>query len=274
MPGLQSLPQAQPQQQFSGQPFPGQQPQGQQFPSHGFPGHTYQVQPPQQAAQFPPQFQPQAQGFPPQYQTQYQTQAQPAPQPQAAPVPPVAAPATPTHGAGQQGPQSQAQALNRQLIDLARTLEQLIPGYQIMQSLLLDLSTSPAAQTGAALDETVHGLKDALYYHGATLGAIRRLLCGETTPAVLSSLAVAFHALSQVQTRIRPLLERLTMAAPIANRASVSGLIQSVTSADPLLAQAGSAIQALIGPQIWEAARTRVQERLIERAAEARRQES
>lgn len=254
-------------------PFPQSLPQQQvptpQFPSQGYPGQSYQMQP------YPNPYQPSPQPGGPSYQTQTMYQAQAAPQPQAAPVPPVAFPTVspPSQGGGQQGPQSQAQALSRQLVELARTLEQLIPGYQIMQSILLELTVAPSGQPITWRDETLRSLKDALYYHGATLGAIRRLLCGETTPAVLTNLAMAFQALSQVQTEARPLLERLIMVAPLPIRSAISSLTQSVTAADTLLGQAGAAIQALVGPQIWETARTRIQEKTI-RKAESDRNES
>ncbi|MFZ5817354.1 MAG: hypothetical protein ACOY93_18985 [Bacillota bacterium] len=215
-----------------------------------------------------PSAQPQFQAAQPPFQPGFQTQVQQQPvmQQQAAPVAPVACPAyTPPFGAQaagqpQQAAPTPAQMLARQMVDLARTLEQLIPGYQIMQSILVELQATGAAQPVAGFREAVEGLKDAVYYHGATLGTIRRILCGEMSPNVLTNLAVAFLSLGQVQTRIRPLLERLTMAAPTTVRGSIASLTQTVTASDLLLGQAGSAIQGIVGPQVWDAARSRVQE--------------
>lgn len=304
-PGLQQTPAGWPGMPGLQAPFSQAQPQAAHQSAHGYPSHTYQVQPypapsvqpgqfqpssqPQFQAQpqfqFQPQFQlqPQAQpaqyppSYPPQYQTQTQAQVQPSPQqPQAAPVTPVSPPASPySSGAqpgshqGQQNPaQAQAQAVARQLIEVARTLEQLIPGYQIAQSVLLELSPAPSTQQASGHNEAIESLRDALYSHGACLGTIRRLLCGETTPAVLSNLVVAFHSLSQAHTRSRPLLERVTAVAPLSQRGSLTSLNQMLTQADSLLGQVGSTIQTLVGPHLWEAARPRTPEKATaERAA-------
>lgn len=269
MPGLQS-PLASQAPQFP--PNPAQFPPG-TVPQQGapsYPGQSYTV--------YPPQAQPGAQpGFPhqfqapqpaPQYQPPYQGHFQPAPQQQYQPpqaqapgVAPVAFPSSP-YGSqppapGQQPP-SPAQMLARQLTDVARTLEQLFPGYQIVQSILLDLSTSGHPHAG--IDDAARSLKDALYYHGATLGAIRRLLIGETNPAVLTGLAAAIQSLNRAQSQARPLLERLIQAGPASARGAAANAAQTLTTSDVLLGQATGAIQALVGPGAWETARSRMAE--------------
>jgi hypothetical protein len=284
-PGLQGPPQGLPFPQAPGQPFPGQsytvyppqqplpafpspyQPQGQSPPQ--FPGPAQFQIPPQFPGptqfQVPPQFPGPAQfQAPPPFQTAGPFQAQPGPQPQTAQVAPVAFPTSPygaqaPQGQGQgQAPPSPAQVLAKQLMDIARLLEQLIPGYQMAQSVLMDLAAP--GQTVSGLDDASRGVKDVLYYHGATLGAIRRLLLGETTPAVLTGLAAAVQALTRTQSRVRPLLEKLIQAAPATSRGTVTNAAQTFTAGDPLLGQATSAVQALVGPQAWESARGRIPE--------------
>jgi hypothetical protein len=231
VPGLQTAPFGSP-----GPQFPPQAPAPQPYP-----GQSYMVYPP---------FGSQPGGRPP------------GPQPQGAQVPPVTFPASPYSGGpsqqGQQAPPSPAQMLARQLTEVARTLEQMIPGFQLVQSALLDL-TAAGSPPMPGLGEAVKGLKDALYYHGAALGAIRRLLMGETSPAVLTNLAAAVQRLGRVQSESRHLVERVTQNAPAPMRGAAVNLAQSTTAADALLGQATAAIQALVGPQVWEAARQSLQ---------------
>lgn len=187
-------------------------------------------------------------------------QAPPGFQGQTQPVPPVAFPASPyaapAPGPGQPAPQSQAQAAARQLVELARTLEQLIPGYQALQAILFELSGSPGASPGP-LREALRGLKGCVYYHGATLGTIRRLLLGETSPAVLIALAAAFQALAQEHENARPGVEQALSALPPAMSGGLSSLLQGAGNPDSVLQKAAAAVQAITGPQIWEAARGR-----------------
>jgi len=197
--------------------------------------------------QFPPQFAPQPQG-------------QASVQPQAAPVAPVAFPNSPYGGAQPQGqpqPQQQpnpAQVMTQQLVQMAKSLEQLIPGYQALLSLLLEASgPSPSP----SLNEAVRSVEKCLYYHGATLGSIRRLLCGETSPNVLTNLAAGFHGLTQVQPRLRAAADQVTSLVPSAQRSLTANLLQSLSTADSTLAGVGTAIQNFVGPQAWEGARTR-----------------
>lgn len=196
------------------------------------------------------------------YQAQYQAPpAQPAVQQQAAPVAPVPAPGTPYHptqAPNQGAPQNPAQALARQLVEIARTLEQLFPGYQAIQAILTELASAPGGLAGPALNEAIQGVKESLYQHGATLGFIRRLLSGETSPALLTHLSAAYHALQQVHTRTRPAVERALMAYPIAPQSPIAGLLQSAAArTDGLINQVGAGLQAILGPHAWEAGRSR-----------------
>lgn len=190
----------------------------------------------------------------PVYQPPFQAPA--GMQGQAQPVAPVAFAAAPAPGPAQPVPQSQAQAAARQLIELARTLEQLIPGYQTLQAILFELSSSPGASPGA-LREALRGLKSCAYYHGATLGTIRRLLLGETSPAVLMALAAAFQALAQEHEKARPGVEQALSVLPPAVSSGLTSLLQGAGNPESLLQRAASAVQAITGPQIWEAARGR-----------------
>lgn len=191
-----------------------------------------------------------------------QAAAIPAPaQPQPAPGYPYRAPVQQqpvTQAPAQQGQVSPAQAFGQQLMAIAKTLEQAIPFLQISQSVLLDWRTTPGAQAPPAVDELIGGLQQAAYYHGATLGAIRRFLCGETDPSVLSALALGFHHLHRVHSEIRPRLDQLTLVAPPQMQSAISSLTQIASQVDPLLMQAGTAIQSAIGPQNMEAARLRL----------------
>lgn len=202
-------------------------------------------------------------GQPQPYQAQFQGQPQPAMQGQAAPVPGVPFPSTPygpAQGQGQPGPQGQAQPQGpaRQLVELARTLEQLIPGYQALEAILFELSASSGGRPAiAGISEAVRGLKSCLYFHGATLGTIRRMLVGETSPTVLIALAAAFQLLAQEHGRARPMVEQALGAMPPAMLGPLSPILQNVGTVDGLLQKAGAAIQALVGPQAWEAGRER-----------------
>jgi len=194
-----------------------------------------------------------------QYQLPFQAPS--ALQGQTQPVAPVPFPASPYAQPGpvqgQPAPQSQAQMAARQLVELARTLEQLIPGYQALQAILFELSGSPGANTGA-LREALRGLKSCVYYHGAALGTIRRLLLGETSPAVLMALAAAFQALAQEHERARPGVEQALSALPPAMSGGLHSLLQGAGNPESILQRATAAVQAITGPQIWEAARGRV----------------
>jgi len=183
-------------------------------------------------------------------------------QPQAALAAPAPFPATPFGGAqafpptslpvqGQAQP-NPAQWLTQQLVQTARSLEQLFPGYQALLSLLLEASNSLPSP---ALSEAVRHVEEGLYYHGATLGAIRRILCGEANPSVLTNLATGFHGLSRTQPRVRAAAEQVLSMMPSVRQTLTGALVQSVAAADGLLATAGNAIQTLVGPQAWEAAR-------------------
>ncbi len=122
---------------------------------------------------------------------------------------------------------------------------------------LLELAAVPQGATASGVQEASSLLKEATYYHGATLGAIRRLLFGDTNPTVLTLLASSYHLLVENQSQLRPVLDRLFMSAPVTMRPTLTGLGQSLTSGDTALGQAGTALQALVGPQIWETARGR-----------------
>ncbi|MEW8979096.1 MAG: hypothetical protein AB2385_11880 [Symbiobacterium sp.] len=165
--------------------------------------------------------------------------------PQAAPVAPAPFPTSPN---GAQPPM-----LAQQLVHVARSLEQLFPGYQALVSLLLEAT---ATRPSPRLQEAVRSAEEALYYHGATLGAIRRILCGEASANVLMNLATAFHHLSRAQPRVRAAADQVLALVPSAQHGLMGSLVQSAAAADGVLAQAGTAIQALVGQQAWESART------------------
>lgn len=182
-------------------------------------------------------------------------------QPQAAlaapapfPAGPYGAPPFAPAGATAQGqqPPNPAQVLTQQLVQTARALEQLFPGYQALLSLLLEASS---AAPSPALNEAVRSVEEGLYYHGATLGAIRRILCGEATPNVLMNLAAGFHGLSRIQPRMRAAAEQVLSVMPSVRHSLTGSLVQSVAAADGVLGTVGTAIQSLVGPQTWEMAR-------------------
>ena len=211
-------------QPFGGQQFPGQPFGGQQYGAQQFPGA--------------------------------------APSPQAAPVSPVACPAyVPPSGAQTQG-QSQAQSIQqayaRQMQAVARSLEQMIPGVQIMISVLQEVLGSPRGQTLAGANTLVSALREVVFQHFAALGAIRRFLCGEATPQVLTALSVAMNQLTRLQAQARPLVERIVMGASPELRGTVSSLSQTVTAADTLASQAANMVRGMVGQQIWDAASTQV----------------
>jgi len=141
----------------------------------------------------------------------------------------------------------------QQLVQMAKSLEQLIPGYQALLSLLLEAaSTAPSP----SLNEAKRAVEECLYYHGATLGAIRRILCGEATPGVLTNLATGFHRLSQSQPRLRAAADQVLAVVPSARQSLTGSLLQTLGTADGTLGQVGSTIQSLVGPQAWETARS------------------
>lgn len=243
---------------------PQAHPYGQQTPAQPYgsqpPAHPYA--PPSMAQPFSQQPYPQPQ--PPQYaqtQTYSQQQAQPylPPQTQAAPVPPVPAPAYPQGaGAGQPGAQSAHQAYAQRLITIAKSLEQIIPPIQLSISVLEDVVDSPL---GAGFTDAARALgtvKNTAYHHFGALGAIRRFLCGESTGAVLQSLAIHLNRAARLQGELQAQLEQLASIATPDLRTTLGQLAQSWSSAETHLGQAASAAQSAVGTQTWEAARARV----------------
>lgn len=257
-PGLQQLPAGWPGTPGLQAPLP-----------QGYPGQSYMVPPPG----MPPGYQPAGRPSAP-YQAQYQAPPpQPAVQQQAAPVAPVASPGSPYHpnqAPAQGAPQNPAQALARQLVEIARTLEQLFPGYQAIQAILSEMATAPSGIGLPGLNEAIQGVKESLYHHGATLGFIRRLLSGETSPALLTHLSAAYHALQHVHTRTRPTVERALMSYPIAPQSPLAGLLQSAAArTDGLINQVGAGLQAILGPHAWEAGRSRSEQLIAPLGAES-----
>ena len=191
------------------------------------------------------------------YGPQAPVQAQPQAA-MAAPVPfsagPFSAPSHPQAGlpAQAQQPPNPAQLLTQQLVQTARSLEQLFPGYQALLSLLMEASSTAPSP---ALQEAIRNVEEGLCYHGATLGAIRRILCGEATPSVLMNLAAGFHGLSRTQPRVRAAAEQVLALMPSARQSLTGSLVQSIAAADGVLGPVGNSIQTLVGPQAWEAAR-------------------
>lgn len=241
------------------------QPGNPQFGFAGFDGLAQPYVQPQPYAQ-PQQYaqpQPYAQSVPftlPQQYVQPQPYAQPQqyaqPQSQAVPVAPVASPyAPPGAGFPQAGAQpSPQQALMRHVIGIAKSLEQLLPSYQMLVSLLSD-----RGQAIGGVDQVLQRLKEATFAHFATLGAIRRVMCGDTSPEALSSLAAGVNQLHALHSQLRPQFERLLMAVVPDIRQMIAGLAGTIAAADAALAQAVPAVQALVGPQLWEAARSKVE---------------
>jgi hypothetical protein len=211
------------------------------------------------------QFQaPQAYPQPPQYLTGQQAvpaqQVPMYPQPQtgAAPVPGVAYPSQ-VGGGGPQGaqPQSPQQAMARQLMGVARGLEQIIPGYQLLVSVFQDALVSPRAHGLAGVQPLLEQLKEAIYHHFVTLGAVRRFLMGEVTPDILASLATGVNYLNAIHSRTKPLFEQVLASASPELRAPLGNLAQTLTAAEGLLIQTTQAVRTLVGPQIWDACKDR-----------------
>jgi hypothetical protein len=170
---------------------------------------------------------------------------------------PPAPPAPPR----QQSPaQAAQQAYQQRLIGVARTLEQQFPDYQILVSMFAELFNSPAGETITGAEPLMATMKELCFHHTATLGAIRRFLYGEATPVVLSDMAVAIMQLGKIHSMIQPLLDRLMMSSSQEMRGPLGGLAQSFASSGLHLSQATQAMQATVGPQIWEAAQQKVHE--------------
>ena len=229
-------------QQFQAAPAfaPGQFP-GPQFPPGPIPG------------QQPPQYMTGQQAVPAQQVPLY-----PQPQTGAAPVPGVAYPGA--VGGSPQGaqPQSPQQAMARQLMGVARGLEQIIPGYQLLVSVFQDALVSPRAHGLAGVQPLLEQLKEAIYHHFVTLGAVRRFLMGEVTPDILASLATGVNYLNAIHSRTKPLFEQVLTSASPELRAPLSQLAQTLTAAEGLLLQTTAAVRTLVGPQIWDACKDRV----------------
>jgi hypothetical protein len=202
------------------------------------------------------QFQPGQAGFGQQVQAQ-QVPAYQAPQTQAAPVPGVAFPGQVAGASGGQAQPSPQQLMAQKLMAVARGLEQIIPGYQLLISVFQDAAVSPLGQSLPGVYPLLERLKEATYHHFATLGAIRRFLVGEASADVLASLATGVNYLTAIHSQTKLLLQQVLAAVPAEQRAPLNSLTQAVTAADGLLAQTVTAVQALVGPQIWEAARLR-----------------
>ncbi len=178
-----------------------------------------------------------------------------APQAQAAPVVGVAAPTAP--GGAQPGGQSAVpQQWQQRMVAIARPLEQTIPGYQIMSSVLQDLT---AAQPGAAA-ELLQAFCQALAAQAAAVGSVRRFLCGEAGQPVLASLAANIHRFAKAHGEIRPHLERAMLGLSGEQRTALAGLTQTFITAETQINQAGSLVQSTVGPQVWEAVRVQVWE--------------
>lgn len=209
---------------------------------------------------------------PPGFAPGYPTGQPPMPAPQSfAPPPPGGFPPGP--GYGQQGapprapqqsqsPAQQAQqAYQQRLIGVARTLEQLFPDYQILVSMFNEIFNSPAGQTISGAEPLMTTLKELAFSHTAALGGIRRFLYGEATPIVLSDMAVATMQLGKIHSQIQPLIDRLILSAGTDLRGPLGSLSQNFASSGLHLSQATQAMQATVGPQIWEAAQAKVNEK-------------
>lgn len=171
--------------------------------------------------------------------------------PPAAPVFPVA---NPSHTAPQSDPaqqQSPQPAYARHLVAVARTLEQVIPSYQLLISTLQNLPKEQ--QTSAQTLED--SLKEAAFHHFASLGAIRRLLMGEAAPDLMLGLSLALNRLVRIHSGARPLMDQLIGSVPPTAQRTLAAHYQA---AEAQLSQAAAAVQAVIPPQVWEAARQQV----------------
>lgn len=180
-----------------------------------------------------------------------------ATQTQAAPVPPVSAPAYAPPSGQAPGAQNPQQAFQRQLTGLARTLEQAIPGYQFLSSVTEEVFSLPQGSSLPGAAQVTEILKEAVLCHSGALGGIRRLLCGDTSPMVGEGLALHLHRLANLHSRLRPALEHLSTSAPIELRHPLANLIQTLSTTDSFVSQAAQAAQSLVGPQVWENARAR-----------------
>lgn len=207
---------------------PGFAPPGMAGPPQGFPPQG-----------FPPQGFPQ-QGFPPQGFPQQAPPGAGAQRPQQSPA------------------QAAQQAYQQRLIGIARTLEQQFPDHQILISMFNEIFNSPAGQTISGAEPLMDALKDLIFAHTATLGAIRRFLYGEATPIVLTDMAVAIMQLGKIHSNIQPLIDRLIMSAGQDMRGPLNGLAQNFASSGLHLSQATQAMQATVGQHIWEAAQEKV----------------
>lgn len=157
--------------------------------------------------------------------------------------------------------QAAQQAYQQRLIGVARTLEQLFPDYQILVSMFNEIFNSPAGHTMAGAEPLMATLKDLAFCHTATLGAIRRFLYGEATPIVLSDMAVATMQLGKIHSTIQPLIDRLIQSAGSDMKGPLNSLSQNFASSGLHLSQATQAMRETVGPQIWEAAQTKVNEK-------------
>jgi hypothetical protein len=178
--------------------------------------------------------------------------------PQAAPVPPVTCPPYLPPGVATQGPQAVGQPMpgqqtpwqqqmSGQLVNVARLLEQSIPGYQLLAAVFADLMAGPRAQAVAGGPQILTLLRDLTFAHYLALGTIRRYLCGETTADVLAALGRHTQELGRLHTQLRPLYERAIMNAQPDLRPVLSGLGQSLTATESLLQESTNAIQAVVG---------------------------
>lgn len=169
---------------------------------------------------------------------------------------------TPTYATAQapqqQGAPSPQQAFAQRLIGIAKSLEQAIPGYQMLYSLVFDILDHPAGRQLAGGDAVIARLQEAALYHNAALGAIRRYLCGDTSHVVLRNLAVNTHRLARVQQQLHPLFEPWTAACGAELSPAVASLGQTLAHCDTLLQQAGTAIQASVGEDVWASAHAAV----------------
>jgi hypothetical protein len=232
-------------------------------PSQPMPFAQSYAQPiPGQPMPAPPFGQPFPQAAPPQaYGQPYPQGPAPGQGGQPAPIAPVPAPSytQPVTQNQQPNPQQAAREQSmRQAVSLARTLEQVIPAYQLAISILQEALAGPKAASMTGAQAMLDAVKDAVCYHFSTLGAIRRFLCGEATPEVITGLAVAVNHLSRVHSQLRPQADRLIVSVPPELRGSLASLSQGLGAADTQVQQAVSSVQANVSAQVWETAKARV----------------
>jgi len=142
------------------------------------------------------------------------------------------------------------------MVSIARMLEQSIPGWQLVASVVDEISSAPGASALPGSSALVGALEDSIFHLNASIGAIRRFVSGEASAGILATLAYSVNHLSRAQSQVRPLFERWIMSTAVQERAPLTNLAQQLTTADYLLGQAVTAIQATVGQQIWETART------------------